>query len=123
MERLTTKYSTILIAAGDETRSYRTLEEVPEDLREQLIDSTTGENSATLVIADPNGRRELLRLIAQKNEDLRYAALLTGLMQEPGWGGEGAARWRTRLAWLGRALLVAALGYVIWLLASLPWPG
>ncbi len=122
MERLTTKYSTILIAVGEETRSYRSLDEVPEELRERLIDSTTGENSATLVIADPNGRREILRLIARKDEDLRYAALLAGLMQEPGSDGERAARWRSRLALVGRGLLVGAFGYVIWLLASLRWP-
>ncbi len=118
MERLVTKYSTILIAVGDDTRLYRSLEEVPELLREQLIDSTTGENSATLLIADPNGRQEILRLIAQKHEDLNYAALAASLMQRSAWDSGAAARWRSRLSLLGRALLLASLGYVIWLLAS-----
>ncbi len=118
MERLTTKYSTILIAVGGQTRFYRSLEEVPDHLREQLVHSTTGENAATLLIADPNGRQEILRLIAQKQEELKYAALATGLVQRSTWDSEAAAHWRFWLSWLGRTLLVGSLGYIIWLLAS-----
>ncbi len=118
MERLTTRYSTILIAVGDETHVYRSMDEVPEELRDQLIDSTTGENSATLLIADPNGRQEILRLIAQKQEDLKYAALAAGLMKGAGWNAERWRRWSSLFALAGRALLIGSLGYVIWLLAS-----
>lgn len=64
MEVVTAKSSTIFIAAGEcETRVYRSVEEVPLPLRRRLQNSTSGANSATILIADKRGREELVRVL------------------------------------------------------------
>ncbi|MDX2153931.1 MAG: hypothetical protein SFV54_24535 [Bryobacteraceae bacterium] len=63
MNRLTFRTSTIFIGAGNETKVYRRLEEVPPQLRKKLIATTNGRNSATILIADRKGRRELARAV------------------------------------------------------------
>ena len=64
MELMTAKSATIFIAAGDsETRVYRSVEEVPLPLRRKLQDSTSSPNSATILIADKQGREELVRAL------------------------------------------------------------
>jgi hypothetical protein len=57
----TIKTSAILIAAGRRTEVYRTMEEVPPELRRRLAQSTAGSNAGTVVIADRRGAQELLR--------------------------------------------------------------
>src|SRR5258708_39817059 len=57
------KTSTILIASGERRRVYRSVEEVPDALKRQLISSTNGLNSATIVIADRQGRKEIAKAI------------------------------------------------------------
>src|SRR6185312_14678927 len=63
MEKLTAKSSTIFIATSDETRVYRSVGEVPPHLRRRLEASTSGSNSATILIADKRGREELVRAL------------------------------------------------------------
>ena len=53
--------STVLISADGEDLVYRTIDEAPPPLRERLERSINGSNSATIVIADRRGRRELMR--------------------------------------------------------------
>ena len=57
------KTSTILICSGERQRVYRSVEEVPDSLKRQLIRSTNGLNSATIVIADRQGRKEIAKAI------------------------------------------------------------
>ena len=57
------KTSTILISAGGTQQVYRSVEDVPGPLRKRLIRSTNGLNSATIVIADRQGRKELAKAI------------------------------------------------------------
>jgi hypothetical protein len=59
----TVKTSTIFISTGDTESVYRSVEDVPEALKRQLIRSTNGLNSRTIVIADRLGRKELARAI------------------------------------------------------------
>jgi hypothetical protein len=63
MHRVTVKTSTIFIAKGGRTRVYRSVNEVPKPLREQLEQSTNGFNSATILIADRRGREEIVRAL------------------------------------------------------------
>jgi len=51
--------STVLISAGGADLVYRSVEEVPASLRTKLLQSTNGGNSATILIADRRGRREI----------------------------------------------------------------
>jgi hypothetical protein len=57
------KTSTILISAGEMQNVYRSVEEVPDSLKRQLLQSTSGLNSATIVIADREGRKEIAKAI------------------------------------------------------------
>jgi hypothetical protein len=57
------KTSTILISAGETRTIYRSVEDVPDPLKRQLLRSTNGLNSATIVIADRQGRKEIAKAI------------------------------------------------------------
>src|SRR5512142_2531592 len=63
MHRVTVKTSTIFIAKGGRTRVYRSVSEIPQRLRRELEESTNGFNSATILIADRRGRKEILRVL------------------------------------------------------------
>jgi hypothetical protein len=53
--------SLVLIAAGSSDLIYRSVEDVPARLRTKLLKSTNGANSATILIADRRGRKEIAR--------------------------------------------------------------
>ena len=57
------KTSTILISSGETRSVYRSVEDVPDPLRSRLLRSTNGLNSATIVIADRQGRKEIAKAI------------------------------------------------------------
>ncbi|HMF75778.1 MAG TPA: hypothetical protein VK604_08970 [Bryobacteraceae bacterium] len=63
MAQLTARSSTIFIATGEETRMYRSVDDVPPALRRKLTECTHGLNSATILIADKRGREELVRAL------------------------------------------------------------
>jgi hypothetical protein len=51
--------STVLISTERVDRVYRSVEEVPLRLRNRLLKTTNGANSATILIADRKGRKEI----------------------------------------------------------------
>lgn len=112
MGRLTRKCSTILISVGEKTEVFRSVDEVPPELRERLIETTQGIHSATILIADKGGREEILRTIREREpaDESRLAALTEA----------GARRRRLVLTWngLGRLLVLGSLGYILWVLIS-----
>jgi len=55
------KTSTVLISAGGSDLVYRSVDEVPDRLRTKLLKSTNGANSATILIADRRGRKEIAK--------------------------------------------------------------
>ena len=57
------KTSIILISTGGTDSVYRSVEEVPGPLRRKLYQSTSGIHSATIVIADREGRKEIAKAI------------------------------------------------------------
>ena len=63
MNRTTVKSSTIFVAEGNKTRVFRSLGEMPADLRRRLEKSTNGMHSATILIADRRGRDEIARAL------------------------------------------------------------
>jgi hypothetical protein len=75
MAHETLKTSTILISSGDTTKLYRSVEEVPDDLRRKLIESTSGTHSAVVLIADEGGRREIARSLQGKPTALQSSFL------------------------------------------------
>ena len=52
--------SAVWISTGDAPKFFGSLQEVPEGLRQQLVDSTNSVNSGTIVIADRGGRERLI---------------------------------------------------------------
>ena len=63
MNRVTVKTSTIFIAKGGRTRVYRSVSEIPPQLRKDLEESTNSFNSATILIADRRGRQEIIKTL------------------------------------------------------------
>jgi rRNA maturation endonuclease Nob1 len=53
--------STVLISTGGSDLVYRSVDEVPDRLRTKLLKSTNGANSATILIADRRGRKEVAK--------------------------------------------------------------
>src|SRR4051795_1991740 len=63
MADLTAKRSTIFIAAGKGIQVFHSVSEVPAPLRRKLQETTRSTNSATILIADRQGREELVRAL------------------------------------------------------------
>jgi len=59
----TIRKSTIFISQGVKTEVYGSIDEVPAEQRRQLLECTTGVNSATIVIADRAGREQIVRAL------------------------------------------------------------
>ena len=55
--------STVLISTRSTDQVFRSVDEVPAGLRTRLLKSTNGANSATILIADRQGREELAKAI------------------------------------------------------------
>ena len=55
--------STVLISTDGADKVYRSMDEVPHPLRNQLLKSTNSPNSATILIADRRGRREIAKVM------------------------------------------------------------
>ncbi|HEX3880063.1 MAG TPA: hypothetical protein VHW24_23945 [Bryobacteraceae bacterium] len=55
--------SIVLISAGNEDLVFRSVDEVPSRLRTKLLRSTNGSNSATILIADRRGRKQVAKAL------------------------------------------------------------
>lgn len=117
------KTSTILIAAGDGgSEVYRSVEEVPEPLRRLLVESTNGENSGTIYIADRRGREQIERALrhlpgkaAAPVFDRFSAALAT-----PAPKSRARTRFPISAIWIA-FMLVAFAGAIVWLVGGRLW--
>jgi hypothetical protein len=102
--------STVMISAEGADRVYRSVEEVPHALRTRLLKSTNGANSATILIADRRGRKEIAKamknLPANAQRKLMQSVMDT---EEESWFSGG--RRRAILAAVG-LLALAAVGFV-----------
>ena len=95
------KTSTILISAGEMRSVYRSVEEVPDLLKQQLLRSTNGLNSATIVIADREGRKEIAKAIRNLPT--------SGQAPKP-----ASSKLRPRILHLIGAVLLLTAAVVIW---------
>ncbi|MBI1896170.1 MAG: hypothetical protein HYZ57_00295 [Acidobacteria bacterium] len=108
------KSSTILIALGRKTAVYRSIEDLPPGLRHKLARTTNGDNAATILIADRNGRDELLKLMLGQPSNLRRAGRRGTQRPESGRWRRAIRRWPIAMA----LVLVVALSAALWLLAG-----
>lgn len=85
----TFQVSAVLIASGGSDRVYRSVEEVPARLRTRLIKSTNSANSATILIADRRGRKEIARAMRKLPQSGRRqvmrSVLATASAEPPAW--------------------------------------
>ena len=123
------KTSAVMIAARGESGFYRSVQDVPEPLRTQLIETTTSPNSGIIVIADRAGKEQLTQVMARRASSGRTdqnqyrsreaADSDTHLDRHLNTPRDSAARpWSIRLPWLAwggfvAVLVLAALIYAI----------
>jgi hypothetical protein len=110
------KTSAVMIATRGEHGFYRSVQDVPEPLRTQLIETTTSPNSGTIVIADRAGKEQLTQVLARRENDRDE------IPQEPAAMGSAAEEetpaGALRLPWLAWGgfvfvLLLAAVVYAL----------
>jgi hypothetical protein len=98
--------STVLISAGSAELVYRSVDEVPAPLRTKLLKSTNGANSATILIADRRGRREIAKAMRSLPAPMQHK-LMQSLL-----GGE-SARNALRLTALQQRVALSILGLLV----------
>jgi hypothetical protein len=108
------KTSVVLISAGEENVFYDSVQDVPEGLRKQLLESTASANSGTIVIADRAGKEQLTQVLARRNsKNNRNPGLPQGTAHDNTHGdpAETAAGHALRnipwIAWAGFGLVLA----------------
>ena len=96
--------STVLISTDGADMVYRSVEEVPASLRTRLLRSTNGANSATILIADQRGRKEIAKAMRNLPGPAQRRLMHSIL------GAEAAA---SALSWLTPARRRAILAVVL----------
>jgi len=102
-----------MISSGDENAFYDSVQEVPERLRKQLLETTASRNSGTIVIADRAGKEQLTQVLARRHAGERTRGENDSEEAETGAGAQPAdlARRFSWLAWVAFALvLILAAG-------------
>jgi hypothetical protein len=111
--------STVLISADGADLIYRSVDEVPAGLRTRLLKCTNGNNSATILIADRRGRKEIARAMRKLPGPAQRRLVHTALSAVP---RSGPVEWlsvhRRKASW---AVLLVVVPVAIWLLAH-RWP-
>src|SRR5579875_1893524 len=82
MAVLTAKSSTIFVATDEGTSVYRSMKDIPLPVRRKLRESMQGMHSATILIADKNGRDELIRALQGQPSSVRCRLLEAHRAQE-----------------------------------------
>jgi hypothetical protein len=105
--------SAVIISERGAKRVYHSVEDVPARLRSRLRQSTNGENSATILIADQRGHTEISKaLLASPRGQRRIAAgILAGT-------APGFPNWLNRSPWRRRAILATLFGLALALVAA-----
>lgn len=118
------KTSAVMIAARGEQGFYHSVQDVPEPLRTQLIETTGSSNAGTIVIADKAGKEQISQVMARREAraNASSAASQTPTQTTPISRRVLAARnlRKNWLAWAG-FLLVLALAGLISALFGLRW--
>ena len=90
--------STVLISTERADRVYRSVDEVPQRLRNRLLKTTHGANSATILIADRKGRKEIdkamRKLPATSHRRMVHSMLRGAASLDPlGWLTPALRKW------------------------------
>ena len=96
----TIQTSTIYVSVGNKLRVYKSVDEIPPDVRKKLEQSTTGANSVSILIADDRGREEIARAIGGLPTPVQ--SRLAGRLQARKVAKENSERFLELLEALGR---------------------
>ena len=96
--------STVFISSGGNDLVYRSVDEIPARLRTKLLKFTNGRNSATILIADRRGRREIAKAMRSLPGPAFRRQAATGAPDAPAWLTSG----RKKLILAALVLLIAA---------------
>ncbi len=113
------KTSAVMIAARGERGFYRSVQDVPEPLRTQLIETTSSPNSGIIVIADRAGKEQLTRVLARRDADREHAPTPVPGEEADSPGPSPMPRlpW---LAWAG-FIVVLVLAAILFTLFQIRW--
>jgi hypothetical protein len=102
----------VLISAGGADQVYRSVDDVPARLRTRLLKSTNSANSATILIADRQGRKEIARAM-RKLPGPAQRRLMRSVLS--GDSGSGAPAWLTpaRRAAVMAVIAVCCLALIV----------
>jgi len=108
----TFQVSTVLISARGSERVYRSVDDVPAGLRTRLLKSTNSANSATILIADRRGRKEIARAMRKLPGPAQRRLMRSALGSEM---VSGAAAWLTpvRRAVIMGTIAVCCLALIV----------
>jgi hypothetical protein len=108
----TFQVSTVLIAAEGSDQVYRSVDEVPAKLRTRLLKSTNSANSATILIADRRGRKEIARAMRKLPGPAQRRLARAALSADT---AAGAAAWLTpaRRAAIMAVIAVCCLALIL----------
>jgi disulfide bond formation protein DsbB len=113
------KTSSVMIASGDERSFYPSVQDVPEPLRSQLIQSTQSENSGTILIADRAGKDQITKVIARREsakERKALAAKEPDVVEAPKVVTPSYLDWRVLglswVVWVGLVMFLMAAGLI-----------
>jgi hypothetical protein len=125
------KTSVVMISAGDDCGFYDSVQEVPEGLRKQLIESTASHNSGTIVIADRAGKEQLTQVLARRDSMRERAKAKADHADVPAstlpdsarLDSESDAPAARHLAWIAWAafILILALAAIVSAFFGLRW--
>jgi len=105
------KTSTVMIATGGENSFYRSVQDVPESLRRQLIETTNSENSGMIVIADRAGKEQWTEVVAHRESQQAQAGKTEAIadVPPPGFAGFSWATWAGVLLFLAAGAMIASM--------------
>jgi C4-dicarboxylate-specific signal transduction histidine kinase len=109
MTRLTARSSAIFIGTSEGTQVFRTVDEVPAQLRRRLEDSVQSVNSATILIADRRGREELMRALQKRMPQYSKQACMSQMFSASSPSSSPISVWL-------KIIVPIVLGASVWLL-------
>ena len=114
------KTSAVMISAHGERGFYRSVQEVPEPLRTQLLETTTSSYSGVIVIADRAGKEQLTQVLARREAGSIEIPQTTPAPEKPESLAVPPAARLPWLAWVG-FILVLVLSAIVFAAFQMHW--
>src|SRR4051794_24667783 len=114
MALLTAKRSTIFIADAKGIQVFSSVSEVPLPLRRKLQETTRSTNSATILIADRQGREELVRALQGEPSSVqcRLAETLRARQTRPAQNHPAVSRLKLPISWIAVVFILIVCGSI-----------